>query len=145
MLNTFPLIIYKANSSSQTYEASKLLYCFARALYCVYQFPQLWFHASFLPQYSLQKPGYRNDCQVYFYRFLKIAFRTLLQLQEEEKEPDNGRHKTMEYKSLIFFTINHFGNRNVSWRISYSPKETGVFMDKLPKETLLHYNFRINK
>lgn len=148
MLNIFPLLIYKANSSCQSYEASKLLHHFARAPHCVYQLSQLQFHSSFLPQHSLQKPGFRNDCQVYFYRFLKFTFRTVLQLQEKAKEPDNERHKTIEYKSLIFFTINHFLNKYLSWRIRYSIQETGVFvclMGKCPKDTLLHYNFRINK
>lgn len=95
MLNIFPLIIYKANSSCQIYEATKLLHRFAWALYCVYQLPQLWFHSSFLPRDSLQKPEFRNDCQVYFYRFLKFTFRTILQLQEKAKEPDNEKHKAM--------------------------------------------------
>lgn len=148
MLNIFPLLIFKANFACQSCEASKLLHHFARALHCVYQLPQLRFPSSFLPQDSLQKPRLRNDCQVYFYRFLKFTFRTVLQLQEKAKEPDNERHKTIEYKSLIFFTINHFWNKDLSWRMRYSIEETGVFVcltGKPPQKTLLHYNFRINK
>lgn len=127
MLNIFPLIICKADSC-QSYEASKLLCHFMKALYCIYQLSQLWFHSSFLPHDSLQNPGFRNDCQVYFYRFFKFTFWTVLQLQEKLKEPYNKRHETMEYKSLNFFTMYHLWNKNISWRIRYSPEKTDTFI-----------------
>lgn len=110
-LNILPLIIYRVNSSCQSYEASKLSHDFSWALCCVYQLPQLWFHSIFLPQDSLQKPGFRNDCQVYFYRFLKFTSRTVLQLQEKVKDEDNERIRLCSTNPLFSSLQTIFGRK----------------------------------